>query len=237
MGYLPGVFEIAFILNPFVGPFLAAFIMTRITEGKAGVLRLRRRWFRRAPAGSGTCSSCLAFRRCSCWGFSFLPACWRASKVFRPTFLVTYLINFVIIFFLGGPLGEEPGWRGFALPRMQPRFGPLGGNPAPGCRVGLLASAGLPDSAQGGGPGTTFASFLTNLPIFFLMVMAITVIFTWVFNHTRGSVFIAILLHASINTQEVVAPFFQSTNLSSRATIDLAMLIAMVVPALLVISS
>ena len=29
---------------------------------------------------------------------------------------------------LGGPLFEEPGWRGFALPRMEARFGPLRGS-------------------------------------------------------------------------------------------------------------
>lgn len=40
-------------------------------------------------------------------------------------FFITYLISFVAIFFLGGPLPEEIGWRGFALPRLQSKFGPL----------------------------------------------------------------------------------------------------------------
>ena len=42
-GILPGDYTIAFILKPFVGPTLAAIIMTSIIEGKAGVRRLRDR--------------------------------------------------------------------------------------------------------------------------------------------------------------------------------------------------
>jgi hypothetical protein len=43
-----------------------------------------------------------------------------------------------------------------------------------------------------------------RLPIFFLMVISLTFIYTWVFNHTRGSIFIAIVLHASLNTFGIV---------------------------------
>ena len=42
--------------------------------------------------------------------------------------LVGYPLAFATTFFLGGPLGEEPGWRGFALPRLQGRSGPLVGS-------------------------------------------------------------------------------------------------------------
>jgi uncharacterized protein len=44
---------------------------------------------------------------------------------------------FVYIFFLGGPLSEEPGWRGFALPRLQSLHGPLVGSPILGILWGL----------------------------------------------------------------------------------------------------
>ena len=144
-------------------------------------------------------------------------------------------MNFAIIFFLGGPLGEEPGWRGFALPRLQTRYGPLWGTLLLGF---LWACWHLPHfltSVQGGGPGTGFAAFLTNFPIFVLMVMAIAIVMSWVFNHTRGSLFIAILLHASINTFGILAPLLPVPALSIETSGNLAVLIGFGVPALLIV--
>jgi membrane protease YdiL (CAAX protease family) len=87
--------------------------------------------------------------------------------------------------------------------------------------------------AQRGGPGTGFTSLLTiNFPIFFVMVMAMAVIFTWVFNHTGGSVFIAILLHTSINAFGTAMALFKSPVVT---TTDVAVCIAVVVPALLIV--
>jgi uncharacterized membrane protein len=94
----------------------------------------------------------------------------------------------------------------------------------------------LPDfltTAQGGGPGTGFSTFLSNFPIFFLLIMALAIIFTWIFNHTQGSIFIALLAHASVNTPQVVlVPLFPSLN---TTTLNLAALIGFGVPALLIL--
>ncbi len=68
---------------------------------------------------------------------------------------------------------------------------PAMGHPALGCVVDLLASAGLFEAGSSGRPGTGLATFLTNFSEFLLLVLAIAIILTWVFNHTRGSIFIS----------------------------------------------
>jgi membrane protease YdiL (CAAX protease family) len=197
-----------FAIKPFIGPFLAGFIMINITEGKEGVLRMRRSIFQWRAGWKWYAFILLVIPVFFLLGIAVMPGALASFQGLSTTFLVGYPINFIIIFFLGGPLGEEIGWRGYALPRMQQRYGAL--------RASLLLGVvwtfwHLPDfltSAQHGGPAAGLRPFFANLPIFLAMVMAITLIFTWVSNHTRGSVFMAILLHASINTLGIVVPLF-----------------------------
>ena len=233
-GILHQDFTISFVLNPFVGPTLAAFIMIRITEGKAGLVRLGRRlvqwraglqWYLFVLAG---------IPALFLLGIFVLPGAPASFQSRPPLFLlVSYVITFVVIFFVGGPLGEEIEWRGFALPRMQARYGPLWGTLFLGALWTGWHFPHFLTSAQRGGPGAGFAPFLINLPIFFLMVMALAIIFTWVFNHTRKSVFIAILLHASINTLGVVvSPLFPAPIATDT---DLGMLIGVGAAALLIL--
>ena len=232
-GLLPKFFTFAFVLNPFVGPTLAAVIMTGITEGKAGVLRLLRRCLQWRAGWQWYLFILLGIPALFLLGIIVLPGALASFQGLPPAFLVVYLVNFVIIFFLGGPLGEEIGWRGFALPRMQPRYGPLWGTLLLGVVWVFWHLPHFLTSAQRGGLGTNLATLLTiNFPIFSLMVVALAIIFTWVFNHTRGSLFIAILLHASINTFSIVVPLFSAPIVTST---DLAILIGGVVPALLIV--
>jgi uncharacterized protein len=177
----------------FVGPFLSAFIMTGITEGREGVGRLLRqlvlwrvgfRWYLFALIG--------------------LPAIMVISVIFLPGALASFeglatlsplflLALFVYVFFLGGPLGEEPGWRGFALPRLQRRYGPLVGSLILGP---IWAFWHVPLFWA---PAWNLPPTILNIVLFVIAATAFTIVLTWVFNNTKGSLLIAVLVHTSFD--------------------------------------
>src|SRR5579884_1357224 len=124
-------------------------------------------------------------------------------------FLLNIPLNFVVSFLIG-PLFEEVGWRGFALPRMQRLQGPLIGS----LLLGLLWAFWhlplflVPDFASQNG-GLSLASF----SMLALGAIAISIIMTWVFNNTRGSLLIIMLIHNSVNvSQGVVGSLFPGVN-------------------------
>ena len=102
-----------------------------------------------------------------------------------------YLLAALVGEILGGPLSEEPGWRGYALPRLLKSQNPLSASVA----LGLIWAVWhgplffMPGVHQ----------FHMSFPLFAVNVVALSILFTWVFIHTRGSVFIAILMHLLFN--------------------------------------
>jgi membrane protease YdiL (CAAX protease family) len=231
-GILHGDFTIVFVVKSF-GPFVAAYIITRVTEGKIGVLRLRQRIKQKQASWQWYLFILLGIPLLIMIGIIIQPGALTGFQGLKPILLVSYPLNFAAVLFGGGPLGEEPGWRGFALPRMQQRYGPLQGTLFLGV---LWACWHLPDfltSAQGGGPGTGFASFLINFPIFLVLVVSLAILLTWIFNHNRGSIFIVLLAHASVNTPQVVlVPLFPAVD---TASLNLAALIGFGVVALIIV--
>ncbi len=231
-GILHGDFTIFYILHTF-GPALAAIVMTAIIAGQPGLQNLRQRIRQRRAPWQWYLFILLGIPALVMVGVIIQPGALVNFRGLTPLLLVSYLVNYVAVFFGGGPLGEEPGWRGFALPRMQPRYGPLWGT----LLLGVLWTCWhLPDfltASKGGGPGVGWTTFLTNFPIFLLAVVSLAVIMTWVFNHTGGSIFTAILAHASVNTPEIVfVPLFPAATMIG---LHWALLIAFGVPALLIL--
>lgn len=86
---------------------------------------------------------------------------------------------------------EELGWRGFLLPRLQQRYDALSAS----LLVGVVwAGWHLPVYMLPLG--------LTNGPfaLFVPFIVLFSVVFTWVYNSTNGSVLVAMILHGSMNS-------------------------------------
>jgi membrane protease YdiL (CAAX protease family) len=111
-----------------------------------------------------------------------------------PSYLLLYLVNFALVVVLGGPLFEEIGWRGFALPRMEPLHGPLLASVILGVLWALwhLPEFLVPSWAAPSGGGD-----ILGITLFTITAIVISIVTTWVFNNTQASVLLAILVHTS----------------------------------------
>ena len=171
---------------------MAALGLTAVAEGKAGLLAIWRRlliwrvglgWYLFALGGTAVfvlAALGLFHLVGSTAEFTFNdPAQW----------YLTIPIFFYVLFF--SVLGEEIGWRGYALPRLQVRYGPL----LASLIIGLLWGAWhLPLFWL---PG----NFHQTIPLclFLLQSVALATIYTWLYNHTQGSLLIVHLFHAASN--------------------------------------
>ena len=182
-----------------MGPTLSAFIMTGAIEGREGVGRLLHRivlW----RVGVGWYLFVLAgIPAIIVLSTVFMPgalASFQASAV--PSTLFLYVVAGPVFLFIGGPVFEEIGWRGFALPRLQQLYGPLVGSIVLGALWGLwhLPLFLIPswDTPHGS---------LLDIALFVTWAMSTTIVITWIFNNTKGSVLLAILAHGSINSAAV----------------------------------
>ncbi len=187
------------------GPAIAALIMTGIIEGKEGLRRLL--------------SKCLHRRVGRTWFAIVLlgyPALYVGATALyiglsgaRPSFHPETLFRIVPVFLMAlplGPLGEELGWRGFVLPRLQCRYGALYSSLILGVFWFLWRLPALMV------PGMALPNVLLDWQVllnYALWIVGLSFLFTMVYNRTDGSVLIAILLHTSVSSAAaVINPLF-----------------------------
>lgn len=100
-------------------------------------------------------------------------------------------IQFLYNFLVNG-LSEEVGWRGFALPRLQARHSPLTASVI----LWVFWSVWHAPAYLGG-----FApQSLENTLVEFVLILPVTIVFTWFYNRTGGGLLAVALLHPAMNT-------------------------------------
>lgn len=184
------------------GPALAAIISAGLFGGKAGLSDLGRRlvhwrvgwqWCAIAlflPAAISL--TALALQWLLGWppisaDISSPPA----GPSDAPLWQRALLLATMFIFGFDG-LGEELGWRGFAVPKLQARFSAL---TASLILAACWAAWHLPYAMTKG-------SAMNGMPFWWFLpgMLASTILYTWIFNNTQGSILLAILFHAANNT-------------------------------------
>jgi uncharacterized protein len=112
------------------------------------------------------------------------------------------ITNFFLVFLVGGPLGEELGWRGYALPAMLERIGWRMSSLALGTIWGVwhLPLFFIAESSQSNG----------SIVAFFVLITATSVFYTWLYNRSEGSVLTAMVLHTASNSWPFLIPVLPS---------------------------
>ena len=179
----------------FPGPVLAALIVIPITQGWAGLrelgsrmIRWRVRWYWYALAlGIPLAAAAVA------WALNVALGAPAPSLATLPSLTAVLMVfGIKLINPLNGPMGEEPGWRGVALPGLQ------GSGRSP-----LVATLILAPLVALWHVPLVFAHQLP--PVGLLGPIAFAFVATWVFNHTGGSVLMMLIMHAAEGTFGLLA--------------------------------
>jgi membrane protease YdiL (CAAX protease family) len=181
-----------------LGPFSAALIMTFLTGGRSGLRNLMGRIFKGrvdfryyafailVPAGLFALA-CMINR--------MITGSWPNLALLGEVDYLPYLtpLGALGLWLITFGLGEETGWRGYALPHLQKTRSAT----AATLILGLLwACWHLPMFFY---RDTYIQMGIFGFPMFALSLLCAAMIFTWLYNSTNGSVWIVIIFHAVFN--------------------------------------
>ena len=201
---LPDPLLLVFLLvSTYAGPLPAALIMTSILDGREGRRQLWRRMFQWRVGFGWYLLVLLVYPAIFLAGLSIYSgvAPWLAL-IENWQLILTFYLPAAAIGILFPSFGEEPGWRGFALPRLQQQYGPLTGTLILAVLHGLwhLPVYFIPGAILEGPFDLTQFAANTSL------IIAMTFFWTWLFNHAAQSVFFAMFIHGVSNATSGLIP-------------------------------
>jgi uncharacterized protein len=199
LGPIPAVYYFT-TLASIASLTLASFLVTAVTGGAAGVWQLLRRyimwrvglrWYLLVLVGVPLIQLALSS---IFLGGAPLAAFIHHWQLYFTTFLPQVLLIAVVV-----QLWEEGGWSGFALPALQQRFGAWRA-----CLIlgPLWALLHLPVFFVPGQIFQTRVDAITMVVQMAILIIAGTLLrfgMTWVFNNTKASILIAVLLHSALD--------------------------------------
>lgn len=182
LGMLPGAY---------LGPITSALIVTAISGGADGLRRWaarlwkwRVRWYWYAIALVGVPAALVLTGTVASGGHVAAPS----------LMAVALYIPLLFLQMITTGLAEEPGWRDFALPRLQATFGPMRSAFILG-PLWALWHMPLFLTEWGGWPDADW----TRPVAFTVFCIGFNVVMAWVFNSTGQSLPLAMLAHVSVN--------------------------------------
>jgi membrane protease YdiL (CAAX protease family) len=188
-GQIPGPLAFVLIVLGSNVPSVLGILFVALLRGRSGVRILLGRLLR-ARIGLRWYLAAVAL------AVPALCAVWVSTLLGGPSPVVVTTISAVVVSFLfsifpGSAVGEELGWRGFALPRLQARHSALAASLIVGAAWGIYH----------------FPLFLLGSPIrplalflpFAIGSVIMSIFYTWMYNGTGGSLLIVVLLHATTN--------------------------------------
>lgn len=194
--FIPGKFEGLSYLSNF-GPALGALIVIGIVEGPDGIKRLFRSlfqwrvkfiWYLVVLLGPALTMMTAVIFYYAFTGNGLAQSFNDWLSVFPQHLLVVVSL---FIFMMIGIWGEEIGWRGFALPRLQKIYHPVSASLILGAiwavwHLPLFFIENSPQAEMG-------------MAYFFLATLGYSILYSWIFNGSKESLFMIWLLHSMNN--------------------------------------
>jgi membrane protease YdiL (CAAX protease family) len=178
-------------LGAYLGPLTSAFIVTAVTEGKAGLRHWRGRLFRWKVGLRWYLVVLLGVPAAIVVGTLAVPGA--IASLHLPSLgILPIYAAFLLFQMVTSSLSEEPGWRDFALPRLQEKYGALPGTLVLGV---LWGGWHLPLFLTTWGSGATGLALLQ----FLILAVLLSISMTWVFNNAKESLPLVMLFHATFN--------------------------------------
>lgn len=181
------------------GPFVAAFTLTYVNDRGEGMKIL---WTRGWHYGNWRFLIISIFLLPIISGLSLWLAVLTEGSQFPELRIwdeyIYIFIDFIFFFFIAGPFQEEYGWRGYALDKFQSQWSALESSLLLGTiwsfwHLPLFFIAGTPQA------NTSFFNFMFS-------VILLSVLFTWLYNNSHGSILVVMIFHASNNLSNTIFP-------------------------------